>query len=332
LVIDGMCFLDTVPVHRFWNCWPMVLGYSFASKAWGQAMIEGLSPIIWENDAWDALVLPAERKALLEAVVKRQKEVGSIDMIKGKGEGSTFLLYGPPGTGKTLTAEAMAEVLHKPLYIMSAGEMGVTPEALEVRLGEALRLCARWDCLCLIDEADIFLAQRCSTDVARNALVCVMLRLLEYHPGVLFLTTNKAKGIDSAVQSRLTLAFKYDKLGLVARRQIWTNLIHGVDLKEGEFNVDSLASAALNGRQIKNCVRLSLALAIERNEQLSQRLLQSTLEAVCSFQRDLGSSDEEEEPLRYMKKHRSWLFCCSRLLGWGCLSASMQTQSDPCAE
>merc|ERR1712232_852592 len=103
---------------------------------------------------------------------------------------------------------------------MSAGEMGTTPDALESTFSEALRLCARWDCLCLIDEADIFLEQRSGNDVLRNALVCVMLRLLEYHPGVLFLTTNRAQGIDPAVQSRLTLALRYDPLGEGARRKV----------------------------------------------------------------------------------------------------------------
>ena len=38
----------------------------------------------------------------------------------------------------------------------------------------------RLDCICLIDESDIFLETRAGTDVLRNALVCVMLRLLEY--------------------------------------------------------------------------------------------------------------------------------------------------------
>ena len=32
--------------------------------------------------------------------------------------------------GKTLTAEAIAELLHKPLYAVSMGELGTTPEAL----------------------------------------------------------------------------------------------------------------------------------------------------------------------------------------------------------
>merc|ERR1712232_673975 len=203
---------------RFWNCWPMVMGYSFAQKIWGHAMVEGLSPIVWEDRAWDALVIPSERKALLKAVIKRQRQVGSIDMIKGKGEGTTFLLYGPPGTGKTLTAEAMGEVLHRPIYIMSAGELGTSPETLESRFSEALSLCAKWDRLCLVDEADVFLERRRGSDLTRNALVCVMLRLLEYHSGVIFLTTNAAKGIDTAVQSRLTLALRYEPLDLAARK------------------------------------------------------------------------------------------------------------------
>jgi len=309
LVVDGMCFLDSVPPERFWNCWPMVLGYSFASKAWGQAMVEGLSPITWIDGAWDALVLPKDRKDLLQAVVKKQSDVGSIDVIKGKGEGTTFLLYGPPGTGKTLTAEAMAETLHRPLYIISAGEMGTTPEGLEAKFSEALRLCARWDCLCLVDEADTFLQQRHGSDVLRNALVCVMLRLLEYHPGVLFLTTNEAKGIDIAVQSRLTLAVRYEPLDFNARKQIWKNLLQKVNGCDG-FDVQALAKAPLNGREIKNCVRLSWALSLETGQKLSQKLLASTVDTVCSFQNDLEVEQFRKPHNQKSNQHCS--LCCTR--------------------
>lgn len=263
-------------------------------KRFGALQWDGLSSIIWETRAWDALVLPSGQKDLLKAVIKNQRQVGAVDVIKGKGEGSTFLLYGPPGTGKTLTAEAMAELLQKPLYVMSAGEMGTTPEDLESRLSESLRLCAKWDCLCLIDEADTFLEQRRGSDVLRNALVCVMLRLLEYHQGVFFMTSNKVKGIDSAVQSRLTLALRYDPLDEHGRKQVWSNLIQSVSSEK--FDVASLAHAPLNGRQIKNCIRLSLALAMEKGEKLSQDVLQSTLGTICSFQQDLNIDEDNERP------------------------------------
>ena len=89
------------------------------------------------------------------------------------------MLHGPPGVGKTLTAEAIAELLHKPLYVVSMGELGTTPEALEERLQDVLDLCGPWHALVLIDEAEMLLERRTKSEVVRNAMVCVMLRLLE---------------------------------------------------------------------------------------------------------------------------------------------------------
>ena len=41
------------------------------------------------------------------------------NIVYGKESGCIFLLSGSPGTGKSLTAEAIAEILHKPLYKIS---------------------------------------------------------------------------------------------------------------------------------------------------------------------------------------------------------------------
>lgn len=63
-----------------------------------------------------------DQKGLIRALVQDNKRIqedqpgGSSDVIKGKGGGVIFLLHGPPGVGKTLTAEAIAELLHYPLY------------------------------------------------------------------------------------------------------------------------------------------------------------------------------------------------------------------------
>lgn len=154
------------------------------------------------------------------------------DIIQGKSGGSIFLLHGPPGIGKTLTAEAIAEVLHRPLYYVTMGELGTDPETMEKRLGEILTLCASWDALVLIDEADVFLEKRSTSDVLRNAMVCVMLRMLEYHQGILFLTTNRVTEFDPAFESRVTIALKYNHLTESARSQIWKNLINRLECEK----------------------------------------------------------------------------------------------------
>jgi hypothetical protein len=43
--------------------------------------------------------------------------------------------------------------------------------------------------------ADIFLERRSENSIHRNALVSVFLRLLEYHQGILFLTTNRGRNL-----------------------------------------------------------------------------------------------------------------------------------------
>lgn len=51
------------------------------------------------------------------------------------------------------------------------GDLGLTPAEVESRLQEIFRLAQAWGCVMLLDEADIFLAQRTPTDIKRNALV-----------------------------------------------------------------------------------------------------------------------------------------------------------------
>ena len=41
---------------------------------------------------------------------------------------------GPPGVGKTLTAEAIAETMRVPLYVMSAANLGTHPSGIESAL------------------------------------------------------------------------------------------------------------------------------------------------------------------------------------------------------
>ncbi|TPX64372.1 hypothetical protein SpCBS45565_g05920 [Spizellomyces sp. 'palustris'] len=194
---DSIHVMLEIPDQMLLFHWPALVAFSFTAKAWGHVLVDGIGRIQFNDSAFDQLVLAESRKKLIRALVSFDGE-GDFEDIGGKSGGSIFLLHGPPGVGKTLTAEAMAETLHRPLYYVTMGELGITPDEMERRLADVLDLCAGWNALTIIDEADVFLEKRSTSDVVRNAIVCVMLRLLEYHQGILFLTTNRVKEFEPA--------------------------------------------------------------------------------------------------------------------------------------
>ena len=119
-----------------------------------------------------------------------------------------------------MTAESVAEIAEKPLYRVTCGDIGTDPDSVEKYLSTVLLLGKTWDCVVLLDEADVFLEQRTLTDLQRNALVSVFLRVLEYYSGILILTSNRVGTFDEAFKSRIQLALHYDGLNEEQRQKI----------------------------------------------------------------------------------------------------------------
>jgi SpoVK/Ycf46/Vps4 family AAA+-type ATPase len=165
--------------------------------------MDRLQDIIWSDEAFRVLVLGPKQKKLIYSLVKQHVAHSQQfdDVVRGKGKGIIGLLSGGPGTGKTLTAEAVAEITRRPLYVVTAGELGIEPSDLDQRLARILELAQMWDAVLLLDEAEVFLQKRSATDVKRNALVSIFLRQLEYYQGILILTTNMIDQCDAAFES-----------------------------------------------------------------------------------------------------------------------------------
>ena len=310
-------------------CTPIVRGYSLKEKVWLQFFVDSLSDVVFNTRAFESLVLPGNEKELIlgfastPEVYRRQFD----DVVEGKGRGMVILLCGPPGTGKTLTAESVAEEMKTPLYMMSAGDLGLDASEVEFRLQRVLDMCTRWNAILLLDEADVFLEQRSLHELERNKLVSIFLRVLEYYDGNMILTTNRVQTFDEAFQSRIMISIQYNELTTESRRTIWSNFLKQHDATQtaartkppkfvgeagtedadeaqlqhfkrtlpheiSEADLDYLArTLVLNGRQIKNVLKTAQLLALRRGEGLNREHIKLVLNVT---QHLLNSTREKE--------------------------------------
>ncbi|TIA41928.1 P-loop containing nucleoside triphosphate hydrolase protein [Aureobasidium pullulans] len=251
--------------------------------------MEFMKEVKWDEKAFQKLVMDEQKKELLEALVRVQKDRGLnqvSDVIEGKGNGLILLLHGSPGTGKTLTAEGVAELAHKPLYRVTCGDIGTQPEHVERYLDSVLTIGRTWDCVVLLDEADIFLEERSAMDLKRNALVSIFLRVLEYYDGILVLTTNRVGTFDEAFKSRIQLSLHYPTLGKFDRLGIWKMFLDAIEgeITVSEAQISVLAEHRLNGRQIRNTIKTASQQAFYQDRPLGFRHLQTAMKVANEFE------------------------------------------------
>ncbi|KAG5783998.1 hypothetical protein H9Q73_002356 [Fusarium xylarioides] len=240
-------------------CTNVVKGFCLKTKEWGLFDIELVKDVVWNSTAFDQLVLPHDYKRIIQAFVGAQMSGldNFDDVIKGK----------------------VAEIMKRPLYNMSAAELGDVAQEVEQKLDCALELSTRWGAVLLLDECDVFLERRTTSDIKRNKLVSIFLRLLEYFEGVMFLTTNRVSTFDPAFESRIHLTIHYPNLDYTSRLHIWETFVNtgtdGNSLSKDEL--DKLAGVELNGRQIKNVVKTARLLATHEKTQLAMGHISTVL-------------------------------------------------------
>ncbi|CAE6527987.1 unnamed protein product [Rhizoctonia solani] len=297
---------------------PTLHGYSFVAKTWGEILVEHLSPVPFQPHVFNHLVLRNDYKSMIRSLVDAHAGKGEsallTDVVTGKGGGLIIVLHGKPGIGKTLTAEAISEHLERPLYVVSSGELGVDASYLERSLKDTLEVATIWKAVTLIDEADVFLEARSSHELQRNALVSVFLRILEYHSGVLILTTNRIRSFDDAFLSRFSIALRYPDLDRDSRKVLWAKFLamagasveghksQAVSSDEGigtphSFSLDDiekLSAWSLNGRVIKQSARTAQALAVSAGEPLSMTHVETVLKVSDQFAEDWKELTHEE--------------------------------------
>jgi len=233
---------------------PFVRVFALDQKKYLYVDVEDFAQAQFDKHAISRLVVSKEMRSILNRVFDTKSEDLFGDLIAGKGGGMVILAHGKPGIGKTMTAEAFAEATSRPLYIMEVGELGTDLNHIEDNLNRIFIRAGRWNAILLFDEADIFLHRR-GEDLERNAIVGVFLRMLDYYHGLLFLTTNLVDKIDQAFKSRITLSLAYPDLTPEIRIKIWKLMLDSAGI-QFNGNITLVGELDLNGRQIRNLVRL----------------------------------------------------------------------------
>lgn len=133
--------------------------------------------------------------------------------------------------------------------------------------------------------------------------------MLEYFNGIIFMTTNRLGTMDHAFQSRIQYATEYTALSTVTRRKIWKLFIErqeNLDSREELLeDMDYLKKLDLNGRQIRNAMKLALSLALQESSEVSGEMLDHEMKMAPLKKRHVRQAAKEMLSLQqYFNKRK----------------------------
>jgi SpoVK/Ycf46/Vps4 family AAA+-type ATPase len=149
-------------------------------------------------------------------------------------------------------AEAVADRTQRPLFHLQAEDLGINAAVLGANIKKVFQMATDWNAVILLDEADVFMAERHPQDIARNELVSIFLRELEYFRGIIFLTTNLYSTIDSAFRSRISLHLLFNPLTPEARMLVWEKFLDRLSPRQPKSSADPERPVALENGQGKD--------------------------------------------------------------------------------
>lgn len=233
----------------------------------------------YDETLQDKLVLPDANIKLLDALVQNldlfvEEDESRSRVLTDKAQSRVILFKGPPGVGKTLTSEVYAERINRPLYEVACGQLGSDPEELETKLQMVLSRSVRLNMPLVLNEADVYVKAR-GDNLSQNSIITVFLRLLEYHTGLVFLTTNRPDDIDFALISRCIAVINCERPKEPERIRLWRVLSQEFDKQMPEEHAKKAAKLfpEVSGRDIQQLLMLTRRVCIAHGESISLRAL-----------------------------------------------------------
>jgi len=220
----------------------------------------------------DALVMPAELQAAMQALCRRCMRREALADALGPSARTRYrpgvraLLVGASGTGKTLAVAWLASQLGLPLYRVDLASVaskyiGET----EKNLAQLFARAEHAEVVLLFDEADSLFGKRTevkdANDRFANQQTNYLLQRIESFDGIAVLTSNSRSRFDSAFTRRLDTIIEFPTPGPQERRTLWLAHLgghHALDIAQ----VNRIAAACdLAGGHIRNATLAAAASA-----------------------------------------------------------------------
>ena len=233
--------------------------------------------LVAQKAMWDDLVLPPERKTMLnEFLLWIEKRHVVIGEWGGASVGGPVALFaGPSGTGKTFAASVIAGRLGWNLYRVDLGRLvskyiGETEKNLNAlfEAADGQRMILQFD------EADSLFGKRGEVREARdryaNMEVSHLLARIEAHNGACILTSNLRKHLDPAFARRFQIVVEFPRPDVEVRTQLWKKLLPPRAPRTADVQPEVLAKAvSLSGGSIRNAALHAAYLAAGEDQPIN---------------------------------------------------------------
>jgi SpoVK/Ycf46/Vps4 family AAA+-type ATPase len=160
----------------------------------------------------DVMLRNVQKQALIEMLTEYRH--AALLAARGVPRRSKLLFVGPPGCGKSFTAQAIANELALPHYVVRFDAViGAYLGQTAIHLRELFRFTAENPCVLLFDEIDALGKQRGNPlDVGElDRIVIALMQELELSEtrGLVIATSNLPKNLDRALWRRFDLVLKF---------------------------------------------------------------------------------------------------------------------------
>jgi len=268
-----------------------IMGFDLHDHQWRELFVSRIKPIVWKPYLFTNLVLSERTKHILRAMVPPpdRSEALITQEKPNLNQSSIILFHGGLGTGKTSAVEGLAEISQKAIYRLTMADIGTTAPDLEKAFKDAVNLTRTWNCIILIEDADVLVEKRSFQNMEGNAVVATIIKLIDEFRGTLILTSTGERVFDEVFRSCFDFRVQFQPPNMQEKVELWKRFLRE-SLTAQEYNsimqgeeLHELLESDLRIREMQKAVSVARRLAMHAGYDMRQEDLVMAITQIREF-------------------------------------------------